>query len=157
MSLRLREDVRRAVLLSAAFEADRRGSGRIGTQDLLLGALHDRTSQAREILGTDLVTARAAVDDLDRAALAGVGVELDAPLAPRAHRSRRRPPLTSGARAVLARAVRSARSDRARRVGMRQLLIALLAARAPDPAAEVLDALGVDRAAARARAERLPG
>jgi ATP-dependent Clp protease ATP-binding subunit ClpA len=158
VSLRLREDVRKAVLMSAAFEADRRGARRIGTEDLLLGVLHDRTSQADEVLGVDLDAARATVDDLDRSALASVGVDLGGmTLRPRAERSRRRPPLTSGAKAVLVRAVRLARAERARRVGMRHLLVALLGCRHPDPAAELLDALEVDRAEALRRAERMLG
>jgi ATP-dependent Clp protease ATP-binding subunit ClpA len=153
MTVRLREDVRRAVLRTAAVEASRRGSARIGTQDLLLAALDDPTSQAGRILETDLAQARAAVDALDRTALASVGVDLgEVALAPAPIRGGRRRPLTAGARAVLTRAVRQARSERARRIDTRHLVVALLGATRGDPAVDVLDALGVDREQARRRA-----
>jgi hypothetical protein len=152
MSVRLQADVRSAVLRFASAEAACRGSGRIGTQDLLLGVLVGPASDATRILGVDLGAARGAVDDLDRAALAHVGVDLGpVELEPRpAGRGRR--PLTSGARGVIVRAVHLARRDRTRRVEMRHLTAGLLACRRPDPAAEVIDALGVDREEARRRA-----
>ncbi|MGZ4115429.1 MAG: hypothetical protein ACXVQT_10175 [Actinomycetota bacterium] len=84
--------------------------------------------------------------------LATVGVDvgpLELELRP-AGRGRR--PLTSGARAVMVRAVRLARGERTRTVEMRHLTAALLGCRRPDPAAEVLDALGVDPEEARRRA-----
>jgi hypothetical protein len=40
---------------------------------------------------------------------------------------------------------------------MRHLIVAVLGCNPPDPAAELLDALDVDRIEARRRAERLPG
>jgi Clp amino terminal domain, pathogenicity island component len=152
MSVRLREDVRRAVLSFASAEAAGRGSGRIGTQDLLLGVLVDPASDAIRILGVDLDAAREAVDDLDRAALGTVGVDLGTLALERRPAGRGRRPLTSGARGVMVRAVRLARGERTRRVEMRHLTVALLACRRPDPAAEVLGALGVDPEEARRRA-----
>jgi ATP-dependent Clp protease ATP-binding subunit ClpA len=149
----LERDVRRAVLVFASAESAARGSGRIGTQDLLLGTLVDPASDAARILQVDLDGVRAAVENLDRAALTGVGVDLGPvelerrPASPRGHRS-----LTSAARAVLTRAVQLARRERTRRVEMRHLSIALLACTRPDEAAEVLNALGVDREEARRRA-----
>lgn len=65
--------------------------------------------------------------------------------------SPRRPPLTSGARAVLARSIREASSTRPRYIEARHLLLALLSRERPDPAAELLAALGVDPDAARER------
>jgi ATP-dependent Clp protease ATP-binding subunit ClpA len=154
MTVRLREDVR-AVLRAAAIEASRRGSGRIGTQDLLLAALDDPNSEAGRMLGTELAEARAAVNALDRTALATVGVDLrDVALAPAPLRNAHRPPLSAGARGVLGRAVRLARSERARRIEMRHLVLGLLGSRAPDPAGEVLDELGINRDEARGRAAR---
>jgi Clp amino terminal domain, pathogenicity island component len=152
MSVRLQADVRRAVLRFASAEAAGRGSGRIGTQDLLLAVLVDPASDATRILGVDLDAARGAVKDLDRAALARVGVDLGrVELEPRPP-GRGRRPLTAGARGVFVRAVHLARRDRTGRIEMRHLTASLLACRRPDPAAEVLDALGVDREEASRRA-----
>jgi ATP-dependent Clp protease ATP-binding subunit ClpA len=155
MTVRMREDVRRVVVRAAAQEASRRGAARIGTQDLLLAAMNDPTSDARRILGTDLAHARAAVEGLDRAALAQVGVELgDVAAAAVPARGWHRPPLSAGARAALARAVRLARFEGAHLIEMRHLVLALLGARRPDPAADVLDALAIDRKEASRRAAR---
>jgi ATP-dependent Clp protease ATP-binding subunit ClpA len=153
MSVRLERDVRRAVLTFASAESAARGSGRIGTQDLLLATLVDPTSDAVRILGVDLDDGRRVVDGLDRAALASVGVDLGEVHLERRPAAGGRPALTAGARAVLARAVRSARAESARRVDMRHLTLALLGCRRPDAAAEVLEALGVDREEALRRAE----
>jgi ATP-dependent Clp protease ATP-binding subunit ClpA len=153
MSVRMRDDVRRAVIRAAAEEAGRRGSGRIGTQDLLLASLVDPTSDAVRILAVDLREAREAVDRLDRAALSAVGVDLgDLALAPRRPAAGRRPPLAAGARAAIGRAVRTARVERARRVEMRHLVLGLLGCPPGDHAFEVLEALRVDRDSARRRA-----
>lgn len=149
-------DARRAVLTAAVDEAERRGDRRIGTDHLLLGLLHDAGGLARTALDVDLVAARTADRALDRAALAAVGIAV--PPLPEAEpvRSRRRRPLTSAARAVLLRSVHSAvhATPRRRAVDERDLLLALLACERPDPAAELLAALGVDRAAAEAAARR---
>ncbi len=152
MVMRLSEDARKAMLHAAAEEAGRRGDRRIGTDHLLLGLLDDPSSLAVEVLGVDLESARSASDELDRAALAAVGVEAGPLVHPaRPLRARRHPPLSSGARAVLIRAVEEARASKARRIEARFLLVALLARERPDPAAELLAALGVDVAEARAR------
>jgi ATP-dependent Clp protease ATP-binding subunit ClpA len=158
MVMRLSEDARKAVLRSAAEEAGRRGDRRIGTDHLLLALLDDPASPAAEVLGVDLESARSASDELDRAALAAVGVDVGLPARPqRPLRARRHPPLNSGARAVLIRAVEEARSAKSRRIDARFLLMALLAGERPDPAAELLAALGVDVAEARDRLARPSG
>lgn len=158
MTVRLSQDARHAVLTSAAFEAHRRGDRRIGTEHLLLGLLQDPAGVSARALGVDLEEARSAADGLDRAALAAVGVDLgDLGPAPLVARTRRRPPLTSGARAVLVRGVREARSAGARRIDSRRLLLAVLACERPDPAAELLVALGVDVVEARERVARSGG
>ncbi len=152
MVKRLSEDARRLVLTAAADEACRRGDRRLGTDHLLLGILHDPASEAASALGVDLDSARAAQDALDRAALAVVGIHAGdlGPIADAAG-ARRRPPLTSGARAVLKRAIEAARATGSRRIQTRHFLLALLACEPPDPAAQLLHQLGVDAAAARAR------
>jgi ATP-dependent Clp protease ATP-binding subunit ClpA len=147
---RLGDDIRRAVP-AAMDEAQRRGDRRIGTDHLLLGLLQEPESLASEILGVDLESARAASDTLDRAALAAIGIDLGGRgLAPPV-RTRRRPPLTSGAREALKAGVEEARDGKYRHIQARHLLYALLTRQRPDPAATLLEALGVDRGAALRR------
>jgi ATP-dependent Clp protease ATP-binding subunit ClpA len=151
----LSPDARRIVLESAAEEARRRGDRCIGTDHLLLGLLHDRHSAAARALGVDLGSARAASATLDGAALAAIGVDVgDLTPMPPSFGGRRRPPLSSGARAVLKAGIDEARSAKARSIGTRELLLALLARRRPDPAAELFAALGVDPDEARDRLAR---
>ena len=152
MPKRLSVDARKLVMTSATEEARRRGDRRLGTDHLLLGLLHDADSPAAKALGVSPADARAAVDRLDAAALAAVGVQAE-PLGagPPAPFGRRLPPLTSGAREVFRRALDAARPARTGRIDTAHFLQALLSLRRPDPAAELLDALGVDRAAVRQR------
>ena len=98
---------------------------------------------------TALEGARAALDALDREALRAVGVDLPSMGRPVPILTRRRPPLTSGAREALRRAVLGARGEKARRIQARHLLLGVLARERPDPAAELLGALGVDPARVR--------
>lgn len=152
MIRRLSADVRKVVLTAATEEARRRGDRRLGTDHLLLGLLHDADSPATRALGVDLAAARAASDALDLAALAAVGVKVaqlgDAsqPVRARGHLS-----LTSGARAVFVHAVEDARRARTPRIDTRHFLLALLDRERPDPAAELLEALGVDPSQVRRR------
>jgi ATP-dependent Clp protease ATP-binding subunit ClpA len=152
MPKRLSVDARKLVLTSATEEARHRGDRRLGTDHLLLGLLHDQDSRAAKALGVSLAGARAALLDLDVAALAAVGIEIQAlgeglPVS----FGRRLPPLTSGARAVVKRAIDEARPSRSGRIDTTHFLFALLSLQRPDPAAELLDALGVDPAAVRKR------
>ena len=152
MALRLVEDARRPVLTWAAGEARRRGDRRIGTVHLLLGLLHDADSEAARVLGVDLASARAAESALDRTALAAVGIEVsDLNFAVESPDQRGLLPLTSGARAVLQRTIQEASPKKTGRIAVRHLLLALLTREAPDPAAELLEALGVDVLAVRDR------
>jgi ATP-dependent Clp protease ATP-binding subunit ClpA len=152
MPKRLSADARKLVLASATEEARRRGDRRLGTDHLLLGLLHEQDSPAARALGVSLADARAALDALDRAALTAVGIEVE-PLGqgPPVSFGRRLPPLTSGARAVFKRAIDEARPFKSGRIGTMHFLLALLSLQCPDPAAELLDALGVDPAAVRTR------
>jgi ATP-dependent Clp protease ATP-binding subunit ClpA len=152
MPRRLSADARKLVLASATEEARRRGDRRLGTDHLLLGLLHDEDCRAAKALGVSLAGARAAAEALDVAALAAVGVEIDAvgqgsPVS----FGRQLPPLTSGARAVFKRAIDEARPFKSGRIDTTHFLLALLALQRPDPAAELLDALAVDRQAVRGR------
>jgi ATP-dependent Clp protease ATP-binding subunit ClpA len=152
MVKRLSHDARRVVLGAAAEEAGRRGDRRLGTDHLLLGILHDPGSVPAQALGIDLQSARAAEDALDRVALAAVGIDVGG-LGPirEVGRSRRLPPLTSGARAVFKRATEGARPRKSGRIETRHFLLALLERKRPDPAAELLHELGVDPVAVRGR------
>jgi ATP-dependent Clp protease ATP-binding subunit ClpA len=144
-------DDARQMMVSALDEAQRRGDRRIGTDHLLLGLLHEPESLASEVLSVDLEAARTASDTLDRTALAAIGIDLGGrSLAPPMH-TRRRPPLTSGARETLKVSLDEARGAKARSIAARHLLFALLTRQRPDPAAALLEALGVDRAAALSR------
>jgi hypothetical protein len=149
---RLSVDATELVLAAATQEARRRGDRRLGTEHLVLGLLHDGGSQAAKALGVPLADARAKSDARDVAALALVGVEVE-PLGEGAASSfaRRRPPLTSGARAVLKRASDEARGSNTGRAEATHVLLALLSLPRPDPAAELLGALGVDPAQVRKR------
>ena len=157
MVLRFSADVRKIVLTCAAQEARRRGDRRLGTDHLLLGLLNDADSREAQALIVDLETARAALDALDRSALAAVGVDVGAGLGrgdlPRQVQARRLLPLTSGARAVLKQTVEETRKARTARIETRQFLLALLDRDCPDPAAELLTTLGVDRSQVRNRLE----
>lgn len=152
MAKRSSGDVWRGLLQAAAAEARRRGDARIGTDHLLLAVLAETGGEAAGALSVDLDTARRTLADLDRAALATVGLQ-ELPSAPTAEDTGSRrpmPPLTSAARTVLKRAIDRARPVRGRRIDETDVLLALLALRPPDPAAVLLAALHVDAASTRA-------
>lgn len=157
MVVRLSADARKIVLTSAAQEARRRGDRRLGTDHLLLGLLHDPDSDVARAMGVDLDGARAALDALDRSALAAVGVEAEVAVGSLANSPlpppfpRRLLPLTSGARAVLKQTVEQTRQAGTASIESRQFLLALLDREIPDPAAELLATMGVDRSQVRQR------
>jgi hypothetical protein len=117
-------------------------------------------------LGSDVPAARAALDRLDRDAIAAViGTGLEAPPSP-LHAPdgpvprptvravlRERMPVTPAAK----KALEATRED-ARRQGWdpRKVLLALLEYEPPDPGAQLLTALGVDRQATRTRLASFP-
>jgi len=143
-------------MVSATEEARQRGDRRLGSDHLLLGLLHDEGSPAAKALGVTLAQARAAQSALDVRALAAIGIEAEALGQPRGTSfGRRLPPLTSGARSVIRDAVDEARPNKAGRIGTNHFLIALLRRQRPDPAAELLEELGVDREATRGRVAEL--
>jgi ATP-dependent Clp protease ATP-binding subunit ClpA len=154
MFLRLSEDARESVLTRAAEEMHCTGASSIGSDHMLLGVLHDPASGAADALGIDLEMARAARAALDRAALAAVGIKAnDLESAAETSSFHRLPPLTSGARAVFRRAIELARPTKTGQIRTRHFLEALLLCEWPDPAAQLLRALNIDPAAARARLE----
>jgi ATP-dependent Clp protease ATP-binding subunit ClpA len=140
------------VLDLAREEADRRGDRRIGTDHLLLALLHDAAAPPARALGVSLADGREALASLDREALASLGIHLDGPLAPPPVRGLRRLPFNSAARGAIASAKREAdREGAGRRIEPHHLLLALLAGRHPDPAADLLSALYLRPAAVRNR------
>lgn len=148
-------DARKAVLAAAAAEAWRRGDRRLGTDHLLLGLLRAGDPVIIRAIGVSLDDARSAASDLDRAALAAVGVQAAGPAhaggLPEPPGSTRLPPLTSAARAVLKRAADKARTGPLPGLQQRHVLLAVLSLEPPDPAAQLLAALGVQPWEARNR------
>ena len=137
-----------ATYYDARDEAVRRGDRTIGTEHLVLALLADPASPAARALGCDLDSARRALDALDRQALAAIGIDPGITAGPVAARATGRLRLTPAAKAVLT-GIRDARKSRGAGLGI--VLSALLDLPRPDPAAELLAALGVDAQAARER------
>jgi Clp amino terminal domain, pathogenicity island component len=137
-----------ATYYDARDEAIRRGDRTIGTEHMVLALLVDPASPAAQALGCDLDAARSALDALDSEALAAIGVEPGITAGPVAVRTRGRLRLTPAAKAVFT-GIRDARKDR--KAGLGKVLNALLDLRRPDPAAELLAALGVDTHVVRER------
>jgi predicted ArsR family transcriptional regulator len=131
----------RRVYLDASAEAQRRGDRRVGTEHLVLALLADPDSVTARALGVDLDSARAALDVLDRQALEYLGIHATFQSSTIPGRPRERLRLTPAASATFT----------GLRGGTRQVLLALVSRECPDPATELLDALGVDRAAIRDR------
>ncbi len=148
--------------IDAREEARRRGDRKVGTEHLILGLL--REPVLAQALGCDLQTARDTLDAMDQDALAAVaiGAAFNAPPIPidepikfsskaAAFKAalRNHLPMTPAAK----RAMESANKEirRGRGTGDQQVLLTVLELEPPDPAAELLAALGVDRAAARQR------
>lgn len=145
----------REAISHAVDEADRRGERRVGTEHLLLGLLRDPSGSASAVLGTDLASARDALDGLDSAALASVGVDATAvPLSGGRHEHRgghSRLRFTAAAGDVLRRTLRVATERGSTRLQPEHLLVALLDCRGPEPVRQLLARLDVDVAAVRAR------
>lgn len=140
------------VLEFAREEAERRGDRRIGTDHLLLGLLHDQASAPARALGVTLEEGRSALEALDRAALASLGIHLDSGPPRAAVRGRRWITLNSAARGAVVAAKRVAEGERkGRRIEGRHLLLALLGGRHPDPAADLLGELSVEARVVRGR------
>ena len=137
-----------ATYYDARNEAVRRGDRTVGTEHLVLALLIDPASPAAKALGRDLDSARRALDALDSQALAAIGVQPGITAGPVAVRAAGRLRLTPAAKAVIT-GIRDARKSREAGLGI--VLNALLDLPRPDPAAELLAALGVDASAVRER------
>ncbi len=140
--------------LRASEEARRRGDRRTGTDHLLLGVLEDPSIEA--VLGVSLQQARQALESLDQEALSALGMRsgTDAPALPmravpkkptfRTVMKRDRLRMTPAAKNVLEDAVKPNR--RKTQVTAQQVLAQIFTLQPPDPAAVLLDALGVNKA-----------
>ena len=148
--------------IDAREEARRRGDRKVGTEHLILGLL--REPVLAQALGCDLQTARDALDAMDHDALAavGIGAAFNAPPIPidepikRPSRPtlkavlRDRLPMTPAAKTALEKSYKETRPG-GHDNGPQQVLLTVLELEPPDPAAELIAALHVDRAAARQR------
>jgi ATP-dependent Clp protease ATP-binding subunit ClpA len=139
----------RSAVRGAVEEARQRGDRRVGTEHLLLAVLNEPTGP--DLLGVTAETARTVADELDRQALAAIGVDVGDFRPTGTPGAGQRPPFSSGAREVLSRALALAVAAKSRRIETRHLLLALLERGRPDPVAALLSALGVDPSAARTR------
>ena len=142
-------------------EARRRGDRRVGTEHLVLGLI--REPALAQALGRDVQTARDTLDAMDQDALAavGIGAAFNAPPIPidETVKLARRPtlkavlrdrlPMTPAAKTALQESSKELR--RGHHIPPQQVLLTVLELEPPDPAAELIAALGVDRAAARQR------
>jgi ATP-dependent Clp protease ATP-binding subunit ClpA len=140
----------RTAVEDARYEAERRGDRRIGSDHLLLALLQD--DELAQLVGVDGAAAHTAADQLDRAALAAIGITLDEfqPTG-RAALGRHVPLMTSGAKAVIQQSLSNAAAEKARTITSRHMLLALLDRHEPDPAATLLAALAIDQPALRER------
>lgn len=136
------------VYLDAASEAQRRGDRRVGPDHIALAMLSDPDSDTARALGVELEEARAALQALDREALATVGIDAPGEAPARPARAAQRLPLTPAGRAVFTGLRRVAAGER---LGRKHVLLTLLATARPDPAAELFDALDIDRDTVRSR------
>ena len=142
-----------AIYLQASEEARRRGDRRTGTDHLLLALLAEPSIEA--VLGVNLQQAREALESLDREAMSalGLGAAVDAPPLPMravpkkprirdvAKKDRFR--MTPAAKKVLEEAYKP-KGHRKLQVTGPEVLAQILALQPPDPAAVLLDALGVN-------------
>jgi ATP-dependent Clp protease ATP-binding subunit ClpA len=141
------------VYRDATAEAKRRGDRRVSTEHIALALVSDPESVTARALGVSLTEARAALQALDRQALASVGIDTDysGPVLPGRENERLR--LTPAAKAVFT----GLRQEvtKGERLGIQHVLLALLSRQRPDPAAELLESLRVDRTKARRRVKDL--
>ncbi|QIK63229.1 Clp protease [Leucobacter viscericola] len=143
----------RAVVEDALYEAERRGDRRIASDHLLLALLQN--DEIAGWVGTDAATAQAAADQLDRDALAAIGLSVgEVQLSGRAPIGKRAARMTTGAKEVLKRTLVHATAEKSRTITPRHMLLAIIDRRDPDPAATLLAALPVDQTALRERLAR---
>jgi ATP-dependent Clp protease ATP-binding subunit ClpA len=139
----------RIAVEDAKYEAARRGDRRVGTEHLLLALL--RNDDIAQLIGVDGETAHVAAEELDRSALAAIGMELDTYQPAGRAALGRMVPLTAGAKAVIQQSLATAATEKARTITTRHIMLALLDRPQPDPTASLFAALSVDRREVRDR------
>ena len=97
------------------------------------------------------LAAHDAADQLDRTALAAIGLTLGESQPARTALGRHAPLMTAGGKTVIQQALAKAAAEKARTITSRHLLLALLDRHEPDPAATLLAALSIDQPALRSR------
>ena len=154
--------VPRRVLRAAVAEAAARGDQRAGTEHVLLALLQQPLPFDRALLGrlnVPVAALRSALDEMDRAALAAVGVDLDVQLGengPPAGEwpTRTRPAgITQAVRDLFVAASRAAdrrRGGRGRRISLEQLFLEVTALPPHDTAVRLMRQLGTDPMQVRA-------
>ena len=145
----------RVAVDDARYEAARRGDRRIGTEHLLISLLEDEGNASA--VGVDAAAARGAADELDRAALAAVGVDVGEVASSGRRHTGGHMPFTAGAKSFMSDTLAQAAAEKARSITPRHMMLAILERRAPDPAAALLGALEVDVPEARNRLARPAG
>jgi hypothetical protein len=148
-----------AICLQAGEEARRRGDRRYGTDHLLLALLENPSIDA--VLGVSLQQARQALESLDHEALGALGLGPGTHAPPLPMRTVPKKPrirdvaqndrlrMTPAAKKVLEEASKPNR--RKLQITAQQLLAQILTLQPPDPAAELLRALGVQTSEVRHR------
>ncbi|MBT2587646.1 Clp protease N-terminal domain-containing protein [Arthrobacter sp. ISL-95] len=139
----------RRIVGYAMEEARGRGDKRLGTEHLLLGALHEPEPSA--VLGITLEDAHNAASRLDADALKAIGLETKNLKGAAMPTKGRKPPFSSGAKEVMAHMVKQAMDQKARQITTSNLLMALLDREEHDPVSALLEELKVDKTTVRAR------
>ena len=145
----------REVVTSAIAVAGDRGDSRVGTEHLLAGvsAGSSLAADLLERLGAGPERVKAAISDLDRTALAAIGIDQDSvrlgPANTEWIRTKRHIPFNGAAKVALQGALREAMSLRHRHIGSEHILAALTSTGPEDPARRILVGLGIDVAGLR--------
>jgi Clp amino terminal domain, pathogenicity island component len=149
-----------AIYLQACEEARRRGDRRTGTDHILLALFEDPA--IKFVLGVNLQQARQALESLDHQALGAMGLGSDADAPPIAMRAVPKKPrvrdvatkdrfrMTPVAKKVLEEAYKPKGHRRFQLTGP-EVLAQILVLQPPDPAAVLLEALGVNTSEVRQR------
>ncbi|MCD4851954.1 hypothetical protein LN996_14130 [Arthrobacter sp. AK01] len=139
----------RRIVGYAMEEARSRGDKRMGTEHLLLGALHEPGPEA--VLGVSLEDARKAASRLDATALKSIGLETKDLKRAAMPTKGRKPPFSSGAKETMASMLKHAVDQKSRQITAANLIEALLERGEHDPVSALFDELRIDRSAVRKR------